>query len=193
MRLLFLFILVPLVDMLLLTRVSAAIGFMNTLALVVVTGVLGAWLSKREGARAMQRWRQALARGELPEDGVVGSVLLLVGSVLLITPGVLTDALGLALLLGPSRRLLARLLRPRLSGWFHNRASGGGAAFRVVRFGGGPFGGSPFDDGVGHHRPAQPFAAATARGGRAADGCLHHRRAPRRVIDVDFDVTDEAD
>ena len=188
-RLLLLFIIVPLVDMLLLTKVSSAIGFLNTVGLVIVTGMLGAWLSKREGARALQRWQEALSQGQLPEDGVVGSVLLLVGSVLLITPGVLTDAVGLALLIGPSRRFVARLLRPRLRGWVDNKVasgstndvggstSGRGSVFQFVSFGG--------RGGVG------PFGGAPQRVEAEATSSQPIRRAPNRIIDVDFEVTDD--
>lgn len=105
-----LFVIVPLVELYLLLAVGSLVGFWPTVLLVLVTGMLGASLARREGFRVLRRWQEALARGEMPEEGVLGGLLVLVGGVLLITPGVLTDAVGLLLLLPPSRRWIGRWL-----------------------------------------------------------------------------------
>lgn len=113
-RLLLLFILVPLLDLFLLTKLSAVMGFAATVGLVILTGMLGASLFKRAWADAWTGWQRALSEGRMPEEGVLGAAMLLVGGALLITPGVVTDVIGLTLLLGPSRRWLAAKLKPYL-------------------------------------------------------------------------------
>ncbi len=112
MRWLFLvFIIVPLVELYLLLWLGSIIGFWPTVAITVVTGVLGGTLAKREGIRVWREWRQALAELRPPETGVIDGVLVLIGGALLITPGVLTDLTGLFLLLPPTRKLVAARIR----------------------------------------------------------------------------------
>jgi UPF0716 protein FxsA len=109
--LLLLFIVVPLLELYLLTLLARATSFWWAVALTVVTGVVGGTLAKREGLRVWTRWQRALARMQVPEEGVVEGLLVLVGGVLLITPGVLTDCLGFLLLLPSGRRLAVRMIK----------------------------------------------------------------------------------
>ena len=109
-----LFTVVPFVELTLLLRLSEALGFAETLLLVVATGAVGAALARLEGTRVIGERREALARGETPAEGVIGGLLVLVGGVLLVTPGVLTDGVGLALMLPPVRRVVARFLQARV-------------------------------------------------------------------------------
>lgn len=113
-KLFLLFTVVPLVELFLLLRIGERLGGFATVALVVVTGMLGAAMARFEGLRVLRSWQTALRQGRLPEDGVVAGVLVLVGGVLLVTPGVLTDAVGLLLLLPPTRRFIAIRLTRRL-------------------------------------------------------------------------------
>lgn len=128
--LLLLFTVVPLVELWLLLFIGDHIGFWPTVGIVLATGILGATLAKHEGLRVVQRWHEATARGELPEDGVLGGLLVLVGGIFLITPGVLTDVTGLLLLFPPTRRLVAGFVRRR----FERGLSSG--AVRVTQVGG---------------------------------------------------------
>ena len=112
--LLLLFILVPLVELYLLTLIAQATSFWWAVALTVVTGIVGGSLAKREGLRVWYRWQQSLAQMQVPEEGVVGGLLVLVGGVLLITPGVLTDVVGFLLLVPAARGLVASAIRKRV-------------------------------------------------------------------------------
>lgn len=105
------FTVVPFLELYLLMVIGRQVGVLPTLGLVVATGLLGAWLARQEGLRVMRSWQLAMAQGRLPEDGILNGVLVLVGGVLLVTPGVLTDALGLLLLIPPTRRWIAARLR----------------------------------------------------------------------------------
>jgi len=114
-RLFLLFTLVPLLDLWVLLAIGRAIGFWPTVALVLGTGLTGAWLAKSEGLRVIRAWQHALEEGRVPDEGVLSGVLVIVGGVLLVTPGVITDAVGLALLFPPTRRLAAAGLRRYLA------------------------------------------------------------------------------
>jgi UPF0716 protein FxsA len=113
-KLLLLFTVVPVVELYLLIAIGQNVGAGPTIALVLGTGLLGAWLAKREGARVLRNWQDSMARGEIPKEGVISSVLVLLGGVLLVTPGVVTDVMGLFLLLPWTRRLVANVVRKRL-------------------------------------------------------------------------------
>jgi UPF0716 family protein affecting phage T7 exclusion len=101
-RLLLVMTLIPAIEMLLLLELAERLGAVETVVLILLTGSLGASLAKREGLGVLRQLQQDAARGIPPADRLVEGVLVLIGGVLLITPGVLTDALGVALLIGPS-------------------------------------------------------------------------------------------
>ncbi len=191
-KLILLFVVVPLVETYLLAHLGAAIGWANTIALVIITGVLGGWLAKQEGTRAWQRWREALAAGRVPEEGVLEGLLLLLGGALLITPGVLTDAVGLALLIPWTRKLVAAYLRPSLEERVRDQATTvvEEPRFRVIRFGPegpvGAWGVDPFAHGPGSRVPdpapfRQKFPREAGHRGIEPEG-------PRQVIDAEFEV-----
>ncbi|MDH3935199.1 MAG: FxsA family protein, partial [Gammaproteobacteria bacterium] len=89
--LLLLFLLVPLVEIYLLIQIGGVIGAFPTVMLVVFTAVLGAALARYQGLATLQRLQATIARGETPAIEVFEGVLLLVGALLLLTPGFLTD------------------------------------------------------------------------------------------------------
>jgi len=115
LRLFLLFTSVTLLELFLLIRLDALVTFWPTVALVIGTCLLGAWLSRQQGRKVISQWRGAMTEGKLPEEGVLSGLLVLVGSVLLVTPGVLTDLVGLSLLVPKSRHWLAGILRVRLA------------------------------------------------------------------------------
>ena len=110
-NLLLLFILVPLVDLALLSYVGMLIGPWYTILIVVGTGILGAVLAKRQGTAILNSIRNSLEQGMLPSDELLAGALVLVGGLVLLTPGIITDILGFALLLPQTRRAIAGWLR----------------------------------------------------------------------------------
>lgn len=107
MRVLFIvFILAPILEMWLLIEVGSAIGALPTIACVVLTAMIGAALLRQQGVSTLLRARQRLDHGELPAREMLEGMLLAVGGVLLLTPGFITDALGLVFLLRPLRNAL---------------------------------------------------------------------------------------
>ena len=114
MLLFLLFTVVPVVELWLLIRIGGVIGAIPTIAGVLLMGAIGASLAKSQGRRVLREWQAAIGEGRLPTEGILEGALVLVGGVLLITPGVLTDVVGFALLIPPTRKLVARLVRWKL-------------------------------------------------------------------------------
>lgn len=112
-----LFTVVPAVELYLLLTLGGAIGAGPTVALILITGVVGATLARREGAGVLLALQQDLAKGLPPATRLVEGALVFAGALLLLTPGVLTDAAGLALLLPPVRRAVAPALLRQVSSW----------------------------------------------------------------------------
>jgi UPF0716 protein FxsA len=136
-----LFIVVPLVELYLLVQLSGLIDVWGTLALILVTGILGGWLAKREGLRVLREWQRAFETFTKPERGVVDGVLVLAGAALLMSPGVLTDLVGLLLLIPWTRHPVASVVRR----WADRRLAHHGAHFGGLGVGGLGIGGrSPF-------------------------------------------------
>lgn len=113
-RLFLLFIAVPLLELALLIQVGRWMGVWPTVGLVFLTGVVGAGLARAEGLRTLWAFRRDLESGRLPGQAILDGLSILVGGALLLTPGFVTDLVGFALLLPPSRRLLHRWARRRL-------------------------------------------------------------------------------
>ena len=108
------FTVIPVVELWLLVRLGGVVGAGPTIGLVLLTGAVGAFLAKQEGLRVLRDWQGAMERGRLPEDGVLSGLLVLVGGVLLVTPGMMTDVVGFALLLPQTRRPIADRIRARV-------------------------------------------------------------------------------
>jgi len=101
---------VPILELYVLLQVGQLLGVVPTLVLLVVLSLLGAWLLRREGTRAWQAFRTALASGRLPAREVADGALVILGGSLLLTPGFATDLFGLLCVLPPTRAVLRRLL-----------------------------------------------------------------------------------
>jgi UPF0716 protein FxsA len=110
------FTVIPALELYLLLQIGSALGPTTTFLLLLGSGLLGGWLAKREGLTVLRDLQADLQRGLPPASRLVEGALVLAGSLLLITPGVLTDFAGLALLLPPVRRWLA----PRVMRWAGN-------------------------------------------------------------------------
>jgi UPF0716 protein FxsA len=115
-RLILLFTLLPLAELSLLLRIGEWLGAAPTVGLVIATGVVGAWLARREGLRTWGRVQAELAAGKVPGEELLHALLVFVAGLVLVTPGVLTDVAGLLLLVRPVREIVARRVRRRLAG-----------------------------------------------------------------------------
>lgn len=112
-KLLLLFVVVPLAELALLLEIGRRVGTLPTVGLIVGTGLLGAYLARRQGLGVLERMREETAAGRIPAGSVVDGVLILIAGALLMTPGVLTDAFGFFCLVPAGRKLLKTQLKRR--------------------------------------------------------------------------------
>lgn len=114
-RLLGLFTLIPLVELYILIKLGGMIGALPTVLIVIGTGIAGATLARQQGYRVWWEIQQEMQIGRFPADRLIDGLLLLVAGAVLITPGILTDLLGFAILIPVSRAPIRRWVRDRLS------------------------------------------------------------------------------
>jgi UPF0716 protein FxsA len=110
-----LFLVLPIAELYVLIQVAHGIGVLNTIGLVILVSVAGAWLCKREGLAVLRRVRLALDRYELPDRELVDGALILLAGALLLTPGFLTDCLAIVLLVPPTRIAIRGIVLRALS------------------------------------------------------------------------------
>jgi UPF0716 protein FxsA len=119
LRLVVLFVGLPLLELAILIQLGRWLGLLPTIALVVVTGIAGAALARSQGLRAWFRIRGELQQGRVPMGDMVDGLLILAGGIVLLTPGLLTDLFGLALLVPGPRNAVKRYVRRRLERAVH--------------------------------------------------------------------------
>jgi UPF0716 protein FxsA len=108
------FIAVPLVELYVILKVGDAIGVVWTILILAADSVLGSLLLRSQGRAVWRRFNEAFAAGRMPHREVVDGVLVIFGGALLITPGFVTDVVGLILLVPPTRAIVRRLAMRRL-------------------------------------------------------------------------------
>ena len=107
-KLFLLFTVVPLLEVVLLLYIRDSTSWEFTLALILLTGLIGATLARRQGWKTSQRIKQELAQGHMPGDSLLDGLLILIAGVLLVTPGIMTDVVGFSLLVPGCRRIIKR-------------------------------------------------------------------------------------
>jgi UPF0716 protein FxsA len=128
-KLLLLFIVVPAVELILLIKIGGMIGILTTIAVIVVTGALGASLARWQGLSVLRKVQGELASGGLPAGPMVDGVIILVAAALLMTPGFLTDIVGFLCLVPGFRAVLKSAAWKRLEGAVKDGRSGVFAQF----------------------------------------------------------------
>ena len=129
-----LFLVVPIVEIYLIILVGSALGVVQTVGLLILISVVGAWLVRREGLGILARLQASLADGQIPTNEIIDGLLVLFGGALMLTPGFFTDGVGLLLLFPPTRVVVRTILKHR----FRDRIQVGGGPL------GGPMGGARF-------------------------------------------------
>jgi len=130
------FVVVPILEIYVLIQVGQVIGAWWTILLLVLDSIFGAWLIRREGARAWQALRSALESGRMPARELADGALILIGGTLMLSPGFVTDAFGILLILPftrpAARRLLTAVVTRKLMS-SNTRRPGPGSGGSVVR------------------------------------------------------------
>lgn len=114
LRLLLLFTVVPLVELFLLVKLGTVIGVGSTVLIVIATGFLGALLARWQGLGVLRRLSEDLSQGRLPADALLDGLLIFIAGAVLLTPGLITDALGFFLLLPAGRAVVKKAVAARL-------------------------------------------------------------------------------
>ena len=138
-----LFIVVPILEIWVLTQVADGIGWLNAISLVILVSAVGAWMVKQQGLGIIRRVERRLGEGTLPSKELVDGVLVAVAGALMLTPGFITDAVSLLLLFPPTRAIVRTWLMARYSGRIQTTTIGGAASAAGGGFGPG------FDPGGG--------------------------------------------
>jgi UPF0716 protein FxsA len=110
------FVVVPIVEIWVIVQVGQAIGLVPTLVLLLADAVIGTWLFRREGRKAWEALRQAIAEHRVPAKEVADGALVVVGGAFLLSPGFVTDAIGLLCVLPPTRAVIRRVLTRVVAG-----------------------------------------------------------------------------
>src|ERR687895_714324 len=110
-----LFIVVPIAELAVIIQVGQAIGVWWTIAILVADSILGSVLMRSQGRAAWRRFNEAVQSARVPAREVLDGALIVFGGLLLLTPGFLTDLLGLVLLIPPTRRVVRAVLARRLT------------------------------------------------------------------------------
>ena len=113
-RLLLLFVFLPMIELYLLIMLGARIGPMPTIGLIVLTGVIGATLARQQGLSTLAKIQSELTQGRAPTQELVEGAMIVVGGLVLLTPGILTDIFGFAMMVPGFRRSLAKQFKVRM-------------------------------------------------------------------------------
>jgi UPF0716 protein FxsA len=113
-KLILVFTLIPLIELALLIELGTRIGLGDTLTIVVATGILGAALAKSQGLATIHRIRTEISAGRIPAEALLDGAIILAGGLLLLTPGLMTDACGLVCLIPQTRKALKNWLRRKI-------------------------------------------------------------------------------
>ncbi len=138
-----LFLVVPIVELYIIVQVASSVGIFETIGLLILVSVVGAWLVRSQGLTVLGRVQGQLAMGNVPGKEMVDGLLILFAGALMLTPGFMTDAFGMLLLIPPTRAVVRTILVRR----YRNRVVlGGPGAVFGGRQGSGRFGGVYFTD-----------------------------------------------
>ncbi len=110
LRLLLLFTIIPIAELYLLSFVGEKIGWLNTIIIVVLTGIIGASFARAQGGMVLGKIKSDLSQGLMPGKDLLEGGLILAGGIMLITPGIMTDVFGFSLIFPVTRQLYAKIL-----------------------------------------------------------------------------------
>ncbi|UCD81948.1 MAG: FxsA family protein [Desulfobacterales bacterium] len=121
LKLFFAFTLIPVIEIYLLIRLGTYLGALNTVILVIGTGLTGAYLARLQGMQTMLRVRSSLQQGLMPTEDLIDALIIFAAGIVLLTPGFLTDIAGLLLLIPITRRYFKRLIKYKFEQWVNHK------------------------------------------------------------------------
>ena len=129
LKLILLFTLIPLIDFGILLNIGDYIGFRYTITIVIITGFVGAYFAKREGRDIIHKIKFDISQGRMPTDELIGGLCVIIGGAFLLSPGLITDGLGLLLVLPITRTFFVHIIKRK----FKNMLTGGKFWFYLKR------------------------------------------------------------
>ena len=111
------FIFIPIIEIAIFITVGSNIGILNTIAIILLTAIVGIFFVKRQGLNLLFNAQRNMAQGIMPTEEIKGGIFLLISGLLLITPGFFTDCIGFAMFLKPVQNFISRYAR----NYFHSR------------------------------------------------------------------------
>ena len=139
LKLVILFTVLPAIELYLLIKVGSVIGAGTTIAIIIITGVLGASLARMEGLKTLFEARREAEQGRIPADQLISGVLILLSAAVLATPGFITDAIGFSLLIPPIRGAVAVWVKK----WLQRKMADDSGSFNYYGSGGANVHGAP--------------------------------------------------
>src|SRR5437763_4787672 len=109
------FLVMPIIELVVIIKIGAAIGVVYTVGLLILSSLVGAWLMRREGVGVLRRMQAAIDAGRVPGKEMADGFLILLGGALMVAPGFITDILGMLLLVPPVRAVVRAAVRRRIA------------------------------------------------------------------------------
>lgn len=106
-----LFLVIPIVEIYLLIKIGGIIGALNTVLIILITASIGAYLTKSQGFRVLRQIQDAVSQGYMPGNELLHGLFVLVGGFALLTPGLLSDTIGLSMLIPQTRKVYVELAK----------------------------------------------------------------------------------
>lgn len=114
-KIVLLLIITPIIDLYILIKASQTMGFWTTILLIILTGIAGFFLAKSEGKIILSKIKRELSQGSIPGEDILNGFCILIGGILLLTPGILTDIIGITMVLPGTRNLYLEYIRKRFT------------------------------------------------------------------------------
>lgn len=111
LKLFSLFLIIPIVEIYLLIKIGGMIGALNTVLVILITASIGAYLTKNQGFRVLHQIQDATRQGYMPGNEILHGLFVLIGGFALLTPGFLTDTIGLSMLIPQIREIYVRIAK----------------------------------------------------------------------------------
>lgn len=120
--LLLLFIVIPALEIGVFILAGKTIGVLSTILLIILTGILGAYLAKKQGLITYRRVKEHLRYGENPSEEIINGLCIFIGGILLLSPGFITDFIGFLLLFPPTRNRIKPMMKKLMKKWVIRRS-----------------------------------------------------------------------
>ena len=115
------FTLIPVIELYLLIEIGHIIGSVNTVLVIILSGITGAYLARMQGMNTMIKLQNSLSQGIMPKEEIIDGIIIFIAGIVLITPGFLTDITGLLLLFPITRKIFKNLIRKKIDDMVNNK------------------------------------------------------------------------